>query len=148
MDFELLNQPKTGLDIIEELGIEKQSVLVTSRYEEKNIQERASRLNLQLLPKALAGFVPIEITQPKTKFDAILLDDDSLMHMTWKMNAKEKTKSILCFTTREELFLKLKDIDSDCPFYIDENLSNGVKGEQVTKQLLFGLAIITQPCTP
>ena len=59
VDFELLNQPKTGLDIIEDLGISKSAVLVTSRYEEKNILERSSKIGLKLLPKTLAGFVPI-----------------------------------------------------------------------------------------
>jgi hypothetical protein len=55
--------------------------------------------------------------------------------MTWKMSAKNKGKSILCFQTKEELFAQLNEIDSNCPFYIDENLSNGIKGEQVTKEL-------------
>ncbi|MGZ3747365.1 MAG: sensor histidine kinase [Pseudobdellovibrionaceae bacterium] len=63
VDFELLNQSKTGLDVIEDLGIEKYSILVTSRYEECNIQERSFRLKLKILPKALAGFVPIALHQ-------------------------------------------------------------------------------------
>lgn len=65
VDFELLNQPKTGLDLIEDLGIERYSILVTSRYEENSIQSRASSLRLSLLPKSLAGFVPFEMHAPK-----------------------------------------------------------------------------------
>jgi signal transduction histidine kinase len=61
IDFEMLNQSKTGLDLIEELGIEKHAILVTSRYEEKDVQERSARLRLQILPKSLAGFVPFGI---------------------------------------------------------------------------------------
>lgn len=60
VDYELLNQTKTGLDIIEDLVIEKSSILVTSHYEESNIQERAMKIRLPILPKSLAGFVPIE----------------------------------------------------------------------------------------
>jgi hypothetical protein len=41
----------------------------------------------------------------------------------------------LCFSTREELFSRLQEIDKSCPFYVDENLGNGVKGEAVTKEL-------------
>lgn len=59
VDYELLNQPKTGLDLIEDLGLGKCAVLVTSRYEEKDIQQRASRIGLKILPKSLAGFVPL-----------------------------------------------------------------------------------------
>jgi signal transduction histidine kinase len=135
VDFELLNQPKTGLDWIEDLAIEKHAILVTSRYEEKDIQVRAARLNLQLLPKSLAGFVPFEIQKPKLKFDAVLLDDDDLVIATWRMAAKDRSKSILCFANRDELFAKLSEIDHNCAFYVDENLGNGLKGEFVTKEL-------------
>lgn len=135
IDFELLNQPKTGLDIIEELGIEKYGILVTSRYEEKNIQDRASRINLCLLPKALAGFVPFEIQKPKLKVDVVVLDNDDLVIMMWKMIAKKNSKSILCFSSHDELFAKLSEIDPSSPFYVDENLGNEVKGEVVTKEL-------------
>lgn len=59
IDYELLNQSKTGLQIIEDLMIEKYCILVTSRYEDKVILERATKLHLKILPKALSGFVPI-----------------------------------------------------------------------------------------
>jgi signal transduction histidine kinase len=100
VDYELLNQSSTGLDIIEELGIGKQSILVTSRYEEDKIRERCDKLGVKLIPKAMAGFVPIEIEKPKELFDAILIDDDSLPHLTWQMVAKEKSKNLLCFVLR------------------------------------------------
>lgn len=59
IDYELLNQSRTGLQIIEDLVIEKYSVLVTSRYEDQDIQVHAKKLNLKILPKTLSGFVPI-----------------------------------------------------------------------------------------
>ncbi len=58
-DYELRGQPKTGLDVIESLGIEKQSVLVTTHFENSEIRERCSRLGVRLVPKILARFVPI-----------------------------------------------------------------------------------------
>jgi signal transduction histidine kinase len=61
VDYELLNQNATGLDIIEELGIGEQAILVTSRYEEVHIRERCERLCVRLIPKQMAGFVPIEM---------------------------------------------------------------------------------------
>lgn len=59
IDYELLNQSRTGLDLIEELGLEKQSVLVTSHYEESDIQQKCKQLGLKILPKASAELVPI-----------------------------------------------------------------------------------------
>lgn len=58
LDYELSNQPKTGLQIIEDLVIEKHSILVTSRHEDPEVLERANKLGLKILPKNLAGFIP------------------------------------------------------------------------------------------
>lgn len=135
VDFELLNQPKTGLQLIEELSLAKYAILVTSRYEEKNIQDRASRINLCLLPKSLAGFVPLEIQKHRLKVDVVVLDNDDLIIMMWKIAAHENSKSILCFSNRDALFAKLPEIDHSTPFYVDEDLGNEEKGVVITKEL-------------
>jgi hypothetical protein len=59
VDFELLGQLQTGLDIIEDVGIQDRSILVTSRYEESAIKQRCKRLGVRLIPKDVAGMVPI-----------------------------------------------------------------------------------------
>lgn len=62
VDYELLNQRMTGLDIIDELGIDKNSILVTSRYEEECLLDRCERLGIKIIPKMMAGYVPIEMS--------------------------------------------------------------------------------------
>ncbi len=150
VDFELLNQQKTGLELIEDLAIAKHAVLVTSRYEEKSIQERAEKIGLKILPKSLGGFVPIfsqnesvvgselidsEPQETKKFFDIIFLDDDSLNHSTWKMAAEIQGKSILCFDNSRELFQCLTHLELGCSFYVDVSLGNGERGEDVAKDL-------------
>jgi hypothetical protein len=66
VDYELLGFNETGLDLIEELGIAAQSSLVTSRYEEPAIRERCLRLKVRLIPKGIAGFVPIRVINRTT----------------------------------------------------------------------------------
>ena len=61
MDYEISNNSETGLDLIEQLGIADSSILVTSRYEEKQIRDRCNRLNVKLIPKTMSGFVPITV---------------------------------------------------------------------------------------
>lgn len=58
-DFELLNQRITGLDLIEELGIEKHTILVTSYHEDLHIIKRCHQIGLRIIPKCIAAFVPI-----------------------------------------------------------------------------------------
>ncbi|MGK5083394.1 HAMP domain-containing sensor histidine kinase [Bdellovibrionota bacterium FG-1] len=60
-DYELLDFKESGLDLVEKLGIARQTILVTSRYEELAIRERCEKLKLRMIPKGMAGFVPISI---------------------------------------------------------------------------------------
>lgn len=57
-DYELLNQRKNGLDIIEQKGIH-QAMLVTSHYANAHVIARAKKLDIFILPKRLASKVPI-----------------------------------------------------------------------------------------
>jgi PAS domain S-box-containing protein len=59
-DYELLRQDKNGLQIIEESGIKK-STLVTSYYTDTKIRNKAIELGVKILPKQMASIVPIEV---------------------------------------------------------------------------------------
>jgi signal transduction histidine kinase len=55
IDFELLEENKNGLDVIEELKIEQNSILVTSCYEDWNMRDLCIKNKLKILPKP---FIP------------------------------------------------------------------------------------------
>lgn len=59
VDFEFLRKSESGLDLIESLGIEAQSILVTSRHEDSEVVQRCLLKNIRLIPKAMAGSVPL-----------------------------------------------------------------------------------------
>jgi signal transduction histidine kinase len=65
VDYELLNEATNGLDIIEQLKIQQEAILVTSRFEDREILERCQRMNIRLIPKGMAGLVPLEILKAK-----------------------------------------------------------------------------------
>ncbi len=135
IDFEFLNQSKTGLDLIEELGLEKYSVLVTSRYEEESIKLRGKKLNLKILPKSLAGFIPIEQRAPRKFYDAILIDDDNLVHLTWQMSARENKKEFLSFFEYNDFLKQAPILDFASPVFVDVHLSNSVSGIDVAEKI-------------
>lgn len=131
-DYELLGFPESGLDLIEELGISKQSILVTSRFEETTIRERCNRLTIPLIPKGVAGFVPIRVLSKvfaKDKPAAILIDDDELVHLTWNMSAKQAGLHFLGYKTTDAFFKNAQDLDSSIPVYIDSHLGKNMHGE-------------------
>lgn len=65
VDYELINEPQTGLDLIEELGIQKKSFLVTSRFNEAEIKMRCNKLDVKLIPKGMVTLLPILIETEK-----------------------------------------------------------------------------------
>ncbi|MFH1620042.1 MAG: hypothetical protein ABIG11_09110, partial [bacterium] len=162
-DYELLGHQETGLSLVEELNIGAGSILVTSRYEEKQILDNCIRLKVRMIPKGLAGLVPIQIADSvkriaisknsytqENKSDpgpsaltpklsslnsAVLIDDDALIHMTWKMSARNKGIALKAFKNPKDFLAIAEDIHKETPVYIDSELGEGLKGENIAKNL-------------
>ncbi|MBI4670031.1 MAG: sensor histidine kinase [Elusimicrobia bacterium] len=151
VDYELLGHRETGLVLIENLGLGRQAVLVTSRFEEKGILEECLRLGVRMIPKGLAGFVPITIRSGslnhphpalppqgggENKVDAVLIDDDPLVHLTWKMAAKAKGHVLKTFKSPKE-FLEAGggQFPRQTTIYLDCELGKGIKGEEFAQEL-------------
>jgi signal transduction histidine kinase len=66
VDFELLGEEKSGLNLVEELRIASKSILVTGRSDEEAILARVRWLGMKLIPKLMAGVVPIKIVGERT----------------------------------------------------------------------------------
>ncbi|MBL7543917.1 MAG: HAMP domain-containing histidine kinase [Bdellovibrionaceae bacterium] len=135
VDYELLGQKTVGLDIIEELGIQKNSILVSSRYDEKNVYERCKRLGVKIIPKAMAGLVPIEIGSKAERIDAILIDDDSIVHMTWKISATQSGKKFVGFKNYNDFLKHTNEFNLSTAVVIDLHLEDGVDGSLVAQHV-------------
>jgi signal transduction histidine kinase len=135
IDYEFLGHTLNGLDIIKALHLEKQAVLVTSRYEEPQIFQLAQQMGVKMIPKGIAGLVPIEFIMPASAVDAVLIDDDELVHMAWCDAAKEANKVIKTFFTYDDFLTEHKQLTQRAPIYIDVSLAGGVRGEEVAKKV-------------
>jgi anti-sigma regulatory factor (Ser/Thr protein kinase) len=133
-DYEFIGSKQNGLDLIEQLDIGSSSILITSHYEEPEIRERCKHLKVKLIPKELAGFIPIEIL-PITAPDAILIDDDTLAHSIWQMSAKQRGKTIKTFLSPEQFMFNANGLKSTIPVFIDSQLASDVKGEDAAKEI-------------
>lgn len=132
LDFEILDSEESGLDLAEELNISSCSTLVTSHYSTPSIIESCSRLGIQIVPKELIGSVPIFINE---KCDGYLLDDDDLSRKVWKTAAKRAGVSLQVFSRPEDLIEALNEATPESPIYLDSDLENGVKGEDIAREL-------------
>lgn len=134
-DYELSGYKETGLSLAEELGLCAQTILVTSRSEEKQVIEDCARLNIRLMTKGMAEYVPISTGAPSAAARAVLLDDDALTHMTWEMAADAHGVGLRAFTKPEDFFEALETFPKDIPLYIDSDLGENMKGEDIAAQL-------------
>lgn len=139
-DYELLGETKTGLDILEELGIQT-AILITSHYENPDIIERCSARGIYLLPKNLVTHIPIiGYHQPihhstLITCDAILVDDDELIRASWIMQSKLKKKNTVTFASIKDAESEIDIYRRDTPIYIDSNLEDNIAGELYAKSL-------------
>lgn len=134
LDYELRGATETGLTLVEELNLGHQAILVTSRFEEKAILDECLRLNVRMIPKGLAGFVPVRCL-PSMRPDAVLIDDDHLVHSVWKVAARTSGKTLGAFSTPREFLAMVGQMDKTTPIYVDSNLGEGVRGEDFAKEL-------------
>ena len=141
LDYELLGSQETGLTLARALGLEDRAILVTSRSEEKNILDECRRLNIRLLPKGLAGLVPVNIRTDRPETSSrplygltVLIDDDALVRMNWKAAAREKGAELKAFASARE-FYAAENIPGDARVYIDSELGEGPNGEEIARDL-------------
>lgn len=139
-DYELINQPMNGLDVIAQIK-NHQSVLVTSHYEDNDIIKRAILLNTKILPKLLAPNVKISLcsdivsSDSQGRADLVLLEDTQEISSVITYLYKRKNKHIIVHHTVYELLENIHQYSLDTKICLDYNLSCPVNGIDVAKLL-------------
>lgn len=127
-------------DILSKLGMKelttktKGSGLGLTHCREK-VKEWNGNFNIESTPNA---GTKVEIKLPlnkEIKKTSILIDDDELVKLTWASAAKKQNVELLTFSQREELLNSLEMLSKDVVFYIDSDLGNGFKGEDLAQEL-------------
>ena len=101
--------------------------------------QRCEALGVRLLPKPVAAYVPIIkrcATESVPAVDAVLIDDDPLVHMAWNMAAKRAGKRVAFFKAPREFLGRQAYLSADVPLYVDAQLGELVQGEQFARELL------------
>lgn len=66
---------------------------------------------------------------------AVLLDDDALVHLNWKMAARSAGINLSSYKKAGEFLAAAGTLPKDTPVYIDSELGGGVLGEDIAKDL-------------
>jgi len=122
-DFEFNNQKKNGLESIIELGIQKNSILSTSHYEDDKIREICINENISMLPKYGANHVPIiKFKESPSKGKYLMVDDDEVYLAGCQMFFESKGLELVCFSRPQELMDFLDVTEYQHIIYIDLNI--------------------------
>ena len=142
-DYELLNQQDNGVQVIEQTKI-KRSTLVTSHYAKTDIQNQVMSLNAKLIPKQLASFIPVVVSEtPKndgqpTRVDAVWLDDEPSFTSSHEKVFIRKNKKVDIYRTPQELKDNLHLYPKETPVFLDNNFAppfQDYHGTQIAKEL-------------
>jgi hypothetical protein len=143
IDHELIRQGKTGIDLISEFGIQSKSVLVTSRWDEKEIVDRCKSLGVCILPKFLAGKIPLEQDSSElssvnwTEVFCILVDNNPGTRSNWIIAGKLTKKKILAYSSFNALKPDLPVIPKDMRICVDFKFEGeAIQGSEITKALI------------
>jgi len=136
-DYELLGEEGTGLDWIRRSGITEQAILVTSRYDETSVRSQCAELKIRMIPKGLAGWVPlvVEAGASPVHYYAVLIDDQKSIQLMWKIGADQSGKKILIFPNVSSFLEKAAEINTGTTIYIDSDLGGKVRGEVEAKKI-------------
>lgn len=90
---------------------------------------------MRLLPKGVAGHIPLALRPMAAHIDAVVLDDDAMIHHLWSMVGKERNKNFVQLQHPRELPAALDQAASTTPVFVDLHLGGTEKGDQVTARL-------------
>ncbi len=144
IDYELLGFSETGIELITQLGLEASAILVTSRADELDVQQQCLRHKIKMLPKSLAGHMPIVVTVAESaqeaknvgRVHAVVIDDDPLIHHIWSMAAKQRGHHYLHVNNLDAAHDVLGEIDKMTPIFVDYNLGSTHRGDVMSKRFV------------
>lgn len=139
IDYEFIGHQLNGIDLVSAITDRKNAYLVTSHYEEPDIIQSCEEYEIGLIPKSMAPLVPIQfLERQKSTHDIVLIDDDELIHSSWRLVNKRKGINIHHFYDVESFIQSSSQFDSKIPIFIDQYLDNQQLGT-VESEKIFDL---------
>lgn len=136
LDYEIGDDEKNGLSLAETFCLEKNATLITSQYEDLEVREKCKALGMKIIPKFFAEHTRIDVLPKITSASEIVfIDDYALLTEIWKESAENAGKSINVFTHPNDFTCNLNAYSKDTLIYIDSDLGDNLKGEDIAKTL-------------
>lgn len=136
IDYEFTSNEPNGIQLIDHLNVMNSAYLVTNRYSQEEIQRECKEKCIRLVPKAYISF--IELSPPVLDSENtvhVLIDDDELVHQSWKLAAALKGINLKTFHSVSDFYHADFDPTEEIKIYIDSDLGDGQRGELLAKDI-------------
>lgn len=133
IDYDLQNKI-TGLDLILQNGLEANSILVTSMYQDENIQKICLEHGIKILPKQIFNNVKVSIEEEKAE-TIVFIDNDEIMHLGWSLEAKKYNITLRTYFNVVDFLNESSSFSRNTKIFIDSDLGDGIKGEVESKKI-------------
>jgi len=131
IDYELLSDVYNGLDVIESLGINDHSYLVTSCFEDSKVRCRSEKLSVKIIPKSYVPYLSIYETNVTNHM--VLIDDDEIIRAVWELAAEKSGKIINTYKNPNDFISDMHHYNKNTTIYIDSDLKSDLPGEFYAK---------------
>lgn len=115
-----LGEDKTGLETLESLSIQDKAVLVTSFYNEKEVQDKSVSMGMKIIPKEYFPHVPVKDLRNS---EIVFVDDEMLLRKGWELEASTRGLSCKTYSSAYEVKKNIENYNYETLFYIDKELA-------------------------
>ena len=133
VDYHFRDSNENGFDFITGLGISDRSVLVTSKYLEKEFQDICINNRVKILPKQFLKHINDDFFSYESLY--ILIDDSQSVIDAWELRSYEKNINFKGFTSATNFLDSIACIGKKSNIYIDFNLGDELIGTDFAKEL-------------
>ncbi|MBF0442237.1 MAG: hypothetical protein HQK54_10050 [Oligoflexales bacterium] len=126
----------SAIDLPHRLNLAQSPYFLIKEISDCRLPIGSTDKDVKIIPLSMLQFVDFKIVGGISEnLDCVLLDDDMLIRMGWEYEAKQKNVRLKTFEFPDELMRNLKYVGFETKIYIDSVLGNGIKGEDVAKEL-------------
>ena len=139
-DYQISGSQLTGLDLIVRYGLGNRAVLATSHFNDAQIQLEILKTGSSILPKFMMSEIEIREGDNSSAdddgfADLVLIDNDLMIHDSWKMQAAEQDKKIKTYFSVDDFLSNSSQHSPQTPIYVDSDLGEADPGEVLSKKI-------------
>ena len=101
------------------------------------VRKHSEKIGVKIIPKTFAVYIPILLSEnnANNQADLIFIDDDTALTTAWMLHGTAKGKTVFAYSSARAFKAARDQFNLATPIFIDSDLGDGTKGQEVAKEL-------------